>query len=185
MDEQRVKLVDAFIAGHGIISRSRWGARLAALGDADSDWDYTTAGAHHSGRRGHTDAKVIESLHRDKNGWSDVGYHFMIGPAGQIYEGRRLYHKGSHVENANTGKIGILVMGKFEREFWGLLGGTPADAQIKSFEGLVRALKTLFGTLRVLGGHKDFKVKTECPGNQLYPMLPGLRKTLGMDPPGT
>ena len=34
-----------------------------------------------------------------------------------------------------------------------------------------------------LGGHKDFKVKTECPGNRLYPLLDDIRKDTGLRAP--
>ena len=82
-----------------------------------------------------------------------------------------------------TGKVGILVMGNFEKELLGLLGGQPSDAQIASAKRLVRALKILLPSLRTLGGHKDFKVKTECPGNRLYPLLDGIRKDTGLAAP--
>jgi hypothetical protein len=32
----------------------------------------------------------------------------------------------------------------------------------------------------ILGGHKDFEIKTECPGNQLYPLLDDMRKETGL-----
>jgi len=94
-----------------------------------------------------------------------------------------LYYKGSHTENANTGKIGVLIMGDFEKEFLGLLGGKPSDAQIAAFKRLVKSLRGLFPSLAVLGGHKDFKVKTECPGNQLYPLLDDMRTATGLKAP--
>jgi hypothetical protein len=107
----------------------------------------------------------------------------MIGPGGQVYEGRRLYYKGSHTDLANTGKIGILIMGNFEKEFLGFLGGQPSAAQIAGAKKLVRSLKSLFPSLKTLGGHKDFKVITECPGNQLYPMLDDMRTSTGLMAP--
>ena len=36
----------------------------------------------------------------DVRKWDDIGYHFMIEGSGKIYEGRALYFKGAHVENA-------------------------------------------------------------------------------------
>jgi hypothetical protein len=186
MDLQaRIKVVDQFIQANGIISRATWGARAAKIPDTPEsyDWDYNTVVIHHSGLSGETDPHVIQSKHMDKNGWDDVGYHLMVGPGGQVYEGRRLIYKGSHTENANTGKIGILVMGNFEKMLLGLIGGTPTKAQLDGTARLVNALKHPFPTLAVLGGHKDFKVNTECPGNQLYPRLDELRKATGLRAP--
>ena len=186
MDLQaRIKLVDQFLQANGIITRAAWGARAANIPDEPGsyDWDYDTVVIHHSGRSGETDPHVIQNKHMNKNGWDDVGYHLMVGPGGQVYEGRRLIYKGSHTENANTGKIGILVMGNFEKEFFGFFGGTPTKAQLDGTIRLVIALRHPFPTLAVLGGHKDFKKTTECPGNQLYPHLDDFRKATGLRAP--
>ena len=40
-------------------------------------------------------------------GWGDVGYNYMIGPGGQIYECRSLAYDGAHVAGHNAGNIGI------------------------------------------------------------------------------
>jgi hypothetical protein len=76
-------------------------------------------------------------------------------------------------------------MGDFEKEFLGLLGGKPSPSQLLALKTLVLGLKKLFPTLKTLGGHKDFKKSTECPGNQLYPLLDGIRNALGMLAPPT
>lgn len=184
MDPDRIKTVDSFIRSNGIIPRSDWGAREAKIPDKPEsyDWNYDTIVIHHSGSSGDTSPLSIQSKHFGKN-FDDVGYHLMISPGGQVYEGRRLYYKGSHTENANTGKIGILIMGNFEKEFLGLLGGVPSAAQIAGAKKLVLSLKLPFPTLRTLGGHKDFKVTTECPGNQMYPLLDDMRTSTGLVAP--
>jgi hypothetical protein len=185
LPDNRSKRLDEFLTKHGILARATWGARETKLtaDPANLDWDYTTVVLHHSGRSGETDPRVIQSKHMDKNKWDDVGYHFMLGPAGQIYEGRRLIYKGSHTENANTGKIGILVMGNFEKEFFGFMGTVPSDAQLLKVKSLVNWLKEELFPLGTLGGHKDFKKGTECPGNQLYPLLDAIREATGLRPP--
>jgi hypothetical protein len=183
--QQRIQQVDDFIKGNGIIARADWGARASKIPDTPKslDWDYGVVVIHHSGLWGETDPHVIQNKHINKNGWDDVGYHFMVGKGGQVYEGRRLIYKGSHTENANTGKIGLLVMGNFEKAFFGLLGGTPSKIQLGGVRRLVIALKGLFPTLTTLGGHKDYKKSTECPGSELYPLLGDLRQTTGLKAP--
>lgn len=185
MDPNRVAATDSFIKAQGIIPRSGWSAAADRIKDApeNGDWNYNTVVIHHSGRSGEVSPIIVQSKHMNKRGWDDVGYHFMIAPSGQIYEGRRLYYKGSHTENANTGKVGILIMGNFEREFLGLLGGSPAAAQLSAAKRLINGLKQQFPSLTILGGHKDFKAGTECPGNQLYPALNALRKDTGLAAP--
>jgi hypothetical protein len=183
--QQRIQKVDEFIKRNGISARADWGARASRIPDTPEslDWDYSVVVIHHSGLWGDTDPHVIQNKHMNKNGWDDVGYHFMVGKNGEIYEGRRLIYKGSHTENANTGKIGILVMGNFEKAFFGLLGGTPSRIQLEGVRRLVIALKGLFPTLTTLGGHKDYKKSTECPGSELYPLLGDLRQTTGLKAP--
>ncbi len=178
-------LLGPFLARLGVVRRAAWGARPAAIpmSPANLDWDYDTIVVHHSGRRGLTDPRAVQNEHMDRNHWCDVGYHFMIGPAGQIYEGRSLLFKGSHVRGANTGKVGILVMGDFERELLGLLGREPDPRQLASLLRLARGLTELFPHIAVLGGHKDFVPSTACPGNLLYPRLGGLRAALGLQTP--
>jgi peptidoglycan recognition protein len=177
--------LEQFVKRQGIIRRAVWGARPPTIQriPANIEGEYDAMVIHHSGRRGRIDPKAIQRMHMDKNHWSDVGFHFMIGPGGEIYEGRSLLFKGAHVKNANTGKIGILVMGDFEREFLGLLGGEPSRAQLAGLTKLGRRLKQLFPGIKTLGGHKDYDKTTICPGNRLYPHLSELRTALGLRAP--
>jgi hypothetical protein len=112
-----------------------------------------------------------------------VGYHFIIEPNGDVYEGRYLSLKGSHVDGANTGKIGILLTGDFESEFGGILGGVPTPAQLAKAEEMIKALKASFSTLKKLGGHRDYKPSTVCPGGELYKLIPGLRTKTSLGGP--
>ena len=177
---------DAFVKANGIISRSAWGAqasRVDATKPDNLDWDYTTLVIHHSGRSGEDDPQKVQKKHMDVRNWDDIGYHFMIERGGKIYEGRSLCFKGAHVEGANTGKIGILVMGNFETLAFGFGGSDPTPLQLQSIKTLGTALKGLFPTIKVLGGHKDFKKTTACPGDRMYPLLGGLRTTLVLNAP--
>jgi hypothetical protein len=194
-----------FLNSHHVVGRPLWGAlpsQIDSRKPESYDWNYDTVVIHHSGPRATIDPKVIQELHRKKNGWNDVGYHFMIDPDGRIYEGRSLLFKGEHVEKANTGKIGILIMGNFQKvlglkvpeikippvkvlgmEFKGALVGEPTKIQLQRATELILGLKQLFPSLRKLGGHKDFKKSTECPGDALYDLLRHLRAALGLAVP--
>jgi hypothetical protein len=177
---------ETFVKNNQIISRAAWGARVSkvdATKPENLDWDYDTLVIHHSGRSGEDDPQKIQKKHMDERQWDDIGYHFMIEGSGKIYEGRALYFKGAHVEGANTGKIGILIMGNFETLAFGFGGSDPTPLQLQSVKSLGTALKGLFATIKVLGGHKDFKKTTACPGDRLYPLLGGLRTTLTLSAP--
>jgi hypothetical protein len=81
------------------------------------------------------------------------------------------------------GKIGILLTGDFEPEFRGLLGGAPTPAQLSKAEALIKGLESSFPTLKKLGGHRDYKATTVCPGSELYKLIPGLRAKTSLGGP--
>ena len=50
----------------------------------------------------------------DSRGWSDIGYNFLIGEDGRIYEGRGFYRMGAHCSNWNGNTLGFSIMGDFQ-----------------------------------------------------------------------
>ncbi|KAG2469504.1 PGSC2 protein, partial [Polypterus senegalus] len=58
--------------------------------------------------------RQIQRLHMDTNGWNDIGYNFLIGQDGTVYEGRGWVIEGAHAKNYNNVALGIAVMGNFE-----------------------------------------------------------------------
>lgn len=168
------KIIDRIASKHSIPRRSTWGKKTPKYTIMDADWSYTTVVLHHSGDGGAKDPKEIEKEHMGDKKWDDVGYHYMVDPSGVIYEGRYLSLKGSHVAKANTGKLGILVMGDFEHQAWDF-DDDPTKKQLASVKDLIKTLKSEFGTLTKLGGHRDYKSTTKCPGGELYKMIPGIR----------
>lgn len=72
---------------------------------------------HTVGVKGDTTAAVIRRHHVGHNGWSDIGYHFVIRKDGTIEDGRPLSRSGAHTEGAND-TIGICVTGDGDREPW-------------------------------------------------------------------
>jgi hypothetical protein len=164
-----------------VVRRKVWGKKKPDHLKMVGDWDYTDIVIHHSGNSGEKDPSQIESKHIDEKKWEDVGYHYLVRPDGAIYEGRHLALKGSHVENQNTRKLGILVMGDFESNWWDSDDSVTAG-QRNSVRKLITTLKREFPTIGTLGGHRDYK-KTECPGDLLYGELGGLRKEFGLKAP--
>jgi hypothetical protein len=179
-DKRRVA---AWVASQrGIARRAAWGAKPPKVSPMDQDWDYEIVVIHHSGDGGETDPKEIQAKHF-KEAYDDVGYHYMVHPNGTVYEGRYLAYKGSHVLGANTKKLGILVMGDFEHQVWDPSDDDPTKVQIASAQQLILTLKKAFPTLQKLGGHRDYKVGTACPGDVLYAILGGMRAATGLGAP--
>ncbi len=120
--------------------------------------------------------KEIQALHMDKRGFADAAYHYIITADGTIYEGREINIRGAHVQGFNTGSVGIALLGNFNDE-------QPTKFQTDSLLKLVDYLRYTFEII-YLAGHKDYPDQspdgTECPGENLYPLLPDLARSLGM-----
>lgn len=56
-------------------------------------------------------AKEIKDWHVNDNGWSDIGYHYIIRRDGTKELGRSLERAGAHVKGFNKDSIGICLVG--------------------------------------------------------------------------
>ncbi len=104
--------------------------------------------------------RAIENHHRDTRKWACIGYHFLIGRNGQIYEGRPESALGAHVHKHNAGNLGIALLGDFTKEL-------PPQAQLASLEQLLARLRQKYALQpRHVFGHGQLG-KTTCPGPAL------------------
>jgi hypothetical protein len=113
--------------------------------------------------------------HPDRR-YGDIGYHFLIDPAGRIWEGRQLQWQGAHARaDNNRGNIGVCLLGNFVR---GGDGQRPTEAQVRTLRQLVASLVERYGIAhdQVLN-HSDL-VQTECPGPLLEPVVAGIAQEL-------
>ena len=100
-------------------------------------------------------ASTIHQWHLNQ-GWSGIGYHFVIRANGTIERGRPEDTIGSHSgPQGNGDSIGVVLTGNFEI-------GAPATAQITALASLIKDLRGRYGNLAVIG-HKDV-MATACPG---------------------
>ncbi len=137
---------------------------------------YTTVVVHHSVVIETDDVatmREIQDLHMDDRSWADIAYHFGVGTTGAIFEGRALNVRGTHVEGANTGSVGVVFFGNFEET-------VPSAEQIIAGERLINWL-ALRLELTHLAGHKDFNDFTECPGRNLSYYLEALAQDAGLE----
>ena len=141
-------------------------------------------------------------LHVVDRGFTDIGYNFLIGPDGEIFEGRRArkYGKGElhtgedgagnvivggHTKGRNAGTLGIALIGNFMKT-------SPSSAAINSLIHLIAweaqrhridplgsdefiatdATKLVFPNIV---GHRGIG-STLCPGNKMAASMPWLRK---------
>ena len=105
--------------------------------------------------------KEIRRWHLEKK-WSDIGYHWIIDRDGSITQGRKENVIGAHVQNHNTGTIGICLIGGF--------GSSESDPFEKNYTAQQdHALRTLINDIKSrtpikrIRGHNEVAAKA-CPG---------------------
>ncbi len=167
------------VAKPTIVSRAAWGARPPKSGYSSHSPQRLIV--HHSyipnqsQYKGAASIRGIQSYHMDdpKTKWNDIGYHFLIGPEGTIYQGRPETVVGAHC-SPNTNSVGICLIGDYDP------GKDPIPPVME--ESLIKVLSWLAATYRVdprvnLYGHCDFSTKS-CPGKNVYDRLPQYKETL-------
>ncbi len=136
---------------------------------------YRTVVVHHSVLYETDDESTmreIQNEHMDDRHWADIGYHFGVGKGGMVFEGRDLMARGTHVEGYNSGSVGVVFFGDFERE-------VPTEQQLESGRRLIDWL-ALRLELTHLAGHNDFNAFTECPGRNLTYYLSALAQSAAL-----
>lgn len=108
----------------------------------------------------HFTVEDIRRWHMQGNGWSDIGYHYVIYLDGSIHEGRPLEKIGAHTIGENKNSIGICYIGGVAAD-----GKTPKDTrtaeQRAALIALVKELKVEYPDATI-HGHNEFAPKA-CP----------------------
>jgi len=126
---------------------------------------------HHTASPRDTTVAQIRDWHVNGNGWSDIGYHYIILGDGTLERGRSINKTGAHCKGHNKGSIGICVTGNTSQE-------PPTTAQVESLFGTLKMLLEDYNLERSdVYGHRDFGA-TECPGDWLYTLLQQFKQGL-------
>lgn len=131
----------------------------------------------------------IYILHTQENGWSDIGYNYLVAPDGVLYagrdpgEGEQDEVMGAHFCGSNGGTMGVCLMGNYDLQ-------EASDAtyetlkQLLSWKGFTDELSAqsqnahpLNDNLGVIAGHRD-GCSTQCPGNYVYARLAEIRSAV-------
>ena len=171
-----------------IISRKEWGARNPKYDYSNHPY-FDKMTLHHAAGwaaktldEGKAAVKSIQDFHQDGRGWSDIGYHFLVDMAGNIYQGRPETVLGAHVGGANTGNIGVCLLGCYH----------PPESSIPCYDemsynseqSLIKLYAWISDTYgvepKLLKGHRDYFGTTSCPGNNVWSMLPSLRAEVSL-----
>ncbi|MDP9464257.1 MAG: N-acetylmuramoyl-L-alanine amidase [Actinomycetota bacterium] len=191
-----------------IVSRKEWGADESIRDTHLVGWaPFRKIVVHHTASpNGVKDpAATVRfgyELHVVNRGFTDIGYHFLISPDGQIFEGRRArrYGKGElhtgedgagnaiiggHTKGRNAGSCGIALIGNFMKS-------APSVAAIESLIHLASweaqrhkidplgndeyvAVDSTALVFPNIVPHRGIRA-TLCPGNRMAASMPWLRK---------
>ena len=153
-----------------IVSREEWGARAPVFREEMKVSPTPYVVIHHGGIPCycHTQnecseiVKYYQNLHMDDRVWFDIGYSFLIGEDGNVYEGRGWNSCGAHAPGYNNQSIGICIIGDFSDSL-------PNAAALKAVNALIEygvTLGKINENYQVIG-HRQVR-DTECPGEELY-----------------
>jgi hypothetical protein len=169
------------LAAVAVLPRAQWHAARPDRANLDRMDSVTRITIHHSAiylRDTHpaaaaTQLQHIQREHMQERGYGDIGYHFLIDPAGRVWQGRELQWQGAHAGGANNVRnVGVCVLGNFVH---GSKGQDPTAAQVAALVELVTALRARFGVPAArIYRHGDLKA-TECPGPRMAAVMAKLR----------
>ncbi len=185
--------------GPAIIRRAAWGADESMRKAAPTFARVQRIFVHHTATDNDDPdpagtLRAIYAYHTQSRGFDDIAYNFLIDSKGNVYEGRyaRSYEEGeepssenangmgvvgAHVAHRNTGSVAVALLGDFR----------SVSPRPESVDALVAVLSWKADRNGVAPGgvgedglphiaaHRD-ALATECPGDQLYAQLPGLRE---------
>ncbi|XP_031726880.1 peptidoglycan recognition protein 6 [Anarrhichthys ocellatus] len=114
------------------------------------------------------DMRSMQRFHQEDRGWDDIGYSFVAGSDGYIYEGRGWLRQGAHTLGHNSVGYGVSFIGDY-------VTGLPSQHSMELVRDKLASCAVGGGRLVadfVLQGHRQV-VNTSCPGDALYAEIRG------------
>lgn len=151
-----------------VIPREDWGA-APPNGSYTPQYSVKAGVQHHSAYPAlPADATIEQEAERMRllqhghlaQGWTDIGYAYVVFPSGRIYEGRPDEYVGAHTLGYNTGYAGWCLDGNYEEQ-------KPTQQAINA----CHRVRHMMGVGdKPLYGHYQLGA-TACPGKNLIPFL--------------
>ena len=106
--------------------------------------------------------RTVEQIRAEhkRQGWSDIGYHYLVTLDGKVHAGRDVDIAGAHVAGHNSDSIGIAYVGGLENDpkktYQQLKAkDTRTDAQKAALLSLLMDLRRFYPEAKIVG-HRDF-----------------------------
>jgi hypothetical protein len=175
------------------VPQSEWRAGLPVPSYERAFTEVRHLVVHHSaGSNTNTNyTQVVRDIylyHTEVNGWSDIGYNFLVAQDGTLYLGRdpdggdQVTVRGAHFCGRNTGTSGICLLGNYEtaiptQESLGkLVELLTLNVDVLDLDPLASYQHSV-GELEAIVGHRD-GCATLCPGEFVYEQLPSIRQSV-------
>ncbi|XP_050418332.1 peptidoglycan-recognition protein LB [Patella vulgata] len=155
-----------------IVSRAEWGARAPKHPDQPLPHVPQNVYIHHGASAACTTktrctaiVKQYQNYHMDGHGWPDLGYTFVIGEDGNVYEGHGWGKIGTHTLHHNSDGLGFCVIGDFTSR-------VPNAAAINAVKQLIDCgvKNGKITSDYIIKGHRDVRA-TACPGQKFYDLI--------------
>ncbi|XP_058419575.1 N-acetylmuramoyl-L-alanine amidase [Diceros bicornis minor] len=169
------EFTEAFLGCPAIHPRCRWGAApyqgrptplQLPLGFLYVHHTYVPAPPCTVFARCADNMRSMQRFHQGARGWEDIGYSFVVGSDGYVYEGRGWHWVGAHTRGHNSRGFGVAFVGNYTAEL-------PTEAALRTVRDMLPRCAVRAGLLRPdyrLLGHRQL-VPTECPGDALFDLL--------------
>lgn len=139
---------------------------------------------HHSDGPSDQDPLAIDQEHRNE-GWSMIGYDYIIAGNGTIYKGRPDDVVPSAAYGRNAQSVDVCLLGDFQPNTPGFASAVPA-AQLQAVKDLSVYLHQRYPSIARTIGHRDVAklfypnntgdYATSCPGDVLEAQLPAIKE---------
>ncbi len=165
-----VDLPEASGNGYVLVPRSRWTSKPPRSNSRPMG-RVTRITIHHTAEHGKVatlpdieGVRRIENYHREGRKWCAIGYHYLIGKDGRVYEGRPAKLQGAHVLSENENNIGISMMGDWDKKL-------PSARQLSALKAFLEDTRDRFKVPKSrVYGHRDLN-RSVCPGQALHSWL--------------
>ncbi len=162
--------VQSPVVPQGVIARSQWTRMgVARPSEINPMNGISRITIHHDGMNAFTSqqrddaARRLEQVrmsHAAVRGWADIGYHYIIDPAGRVWEGRNIRYQGAHVKDQNEHNLGIMCMGNYNLQ-------KPTSLMLATLDSFVASQMRQYGvSMANVRTHRE-RAPTECPGNAM------------------
>jgi len=122
------------------------------------------------GKSANEKVREVRDWHVRDNGWSDIGYHYLIDRDGTVVEGRPVERAGAHARGHNATSIGIALFGGHGAASTDNFDDHFTPEQDKALRNQIAHLELQFPGIKKIIGHNEVAAKG-CPGFQVGPWL--------------